>query len=305
MCNRFGYLLKAVISEIFIGIAIGVLLTVPIAMWAAVSWGRRLRSAERRARSAERSAEIGTLTRGLAHEIKNPLSTLGLNMQLLQEDLADLYKQLPDNADQQARDNINRRFKSLQRETDRLRDILEDFLRFAGRMELELAPVSLQTAIEELTDFYDPQATAAGIRLRTQFDPNVPQVNLDVGLFKQAMLNLMLNATQAMEESRRKKTPNGGANELIIRTELYRHMGGEEVRIHVTDTGPGIAEADLPRIFQPYFSRRRGGTGLGLATTRRIIEEHRGQLAVHSEIGRGSDFTISLPLGKPDPHKPD
>ncbi|MEO0588527.1 MAG: histidine kinase dimerization/phospho-acceptor domain-containing protein, partial [Planctomycetota bacterium] len=186
----------------WVGLAVGSLLAVPAAWW----WGRRIehrvRDAEARARAAERLAEIGTMTSGLAHEIKNPLSTLGLNAQLLEEDLDDIAAAVenPDARDRLARSH--RRFETLRRELARLREILEDFLRFAGRIKLDRRPARLNTVVEELIDFFEPQAQADGIRLQTQLDADPDDADLDATLLKQALLNLMINAVQAMADAR-------------------------------------------------------------------------------------------------------
>ena len=320
-------------SHLFIGKAIGLALAIPLAMY----WGRRterrVRKLEQRARAAERLAELGTLTGGLAHEIKNPLSTVGLNVQLLQEDVSELSR------DQGLTDShieglgrVQRRLESLNRETHRLRDILEDFLRFAGRVELDPQPTDLHEMIEQLIDFFEPQAREAGVNLRTQLAAADPIVNADAGLLKQAILNLMINAVQAMAAAREKNQSHGGANELIIRTERVRYAGrartdgvtprektsggkapggttsggitsggggktsGEEFHIHIIDTGPGMPPDVAEKVFQPYFSTKRGGSGLGLPTSRRIIEEHGGHLTVHTAPARGTDFTLALPI---------
>lgn len=278
------------------GIGIGVLLTVPVVMFAARRTERRVRLLERRARTAERLAEIGTMTSGLAHEIKNPLSTIGLNAQLIQEDLRDISHTLPaDDPSQDHMRRIQRRFDSLTRETQRLRDILEDFLRFAGRMKLDLAPTDINDLVNELADFFSAQAQASGMQLRTQLAGGPLVVPADASLLKQALLNLLINALQAMSDARQQNKPHGGASELLIRTEKVRVLNQDEVRIHVTDTGPGIVPEQREKIFQPYFSTKRGGTGLGLPTARRIIEEHHGSLTFHTEPGRGTDFVIGLP----------
>ena len=156
------------IGMFFIGLAVGVLAAVPVA-W---GWSRRtaarVRQLEQRARSAERLAELGTMTSGLAHEIKNPLSTVGLNTQLVQEDLAELQAVLPSDLPGPAADaserigRVSRRVQTVRREAHRLRDILEDFLRFAGRVELDLQPTDLNGVVEELTDFFEPQASEMG-----------------------------------------------------------------------------------------------------------------------------------------------
>ncbi len=131
---------------------------------------------------------------------------------------------------------------------------------------------------------------------RTQLAADPAEAAIDAGLVKQALLNLLINAAQAMQEAREKQRPHGGANELILRTENARHLGDDEVHIHVTDTGPGIPEEHRQKIFQPYFSTKRGGSGLGLPTTRRIAEEHGGRLDLHAAPGRGTDFNLCLPV---------
>jgi signal transduction histidine kinase len=235
---------------------------------------RRFVRLERRARHAERLAELGTLTGGLAHEIKNPLSTVQLNLQLLQEDIG------PDNP---AYSRVASRLNTVKNETFRLREILDDFLRYAGRIELEKKPVELGALLEELVDFYSPQAQLQRVHLRLQ-RPDVPVVvGLDQRLIKQAVLNLMINGLQAMNQ--------GG--ELILRLNADR----DEAHIDIIDTGPGIDPAAIAKIFEAYYTTKRGGTGLGLAMAKRIAEEHGGRLTVASEPGKGSDFAIHLPMG--------
>lgn len=284
-------------SYLFLGLGVGFLASIPIA----AVWGRRterrVRQLEMRARAAERLAELGTLTGGLAHEIKNPLSTVGLNVQLLQEDVQDLSEDAGlSQSHHEGLVRVHRRLESLSRETQRLRDILEDFLRFAGRVELDTQDTDLHTTIEELMDFFEPQANEAGVNLRAQLQADPSTAQADAGLLKQALLNLLINAVQAMTRAREKDEPHGGADELIVRTERGKTLGGEELRIHITDTGPGMTPEVAEKVFQPYFSTKRGGTGLGLPTSRRIIEEHGGHLTVHADPGRGTDFVISLPV---------
>lgn len=280
----------------WIGIALGVLLTLPLVWIMMRRTERRVRHLVQRARAAEHLAELGTLTGGLAHEIKNPLSTVNLNIQLIQEDLRDVPKLLPE--DHQALERIGRiqrRIDSLVRETARLKDILEDFLRFAGRLKLDLEPADINQLLDELADFFHPQAQAAQIQIRTQLSANPSVTLIDKGLLKQALLNLLINATQAMTQARQDNQPHGGCNELILQTQNQQVHGQEEIRIHVIDTGPGINPQVADKVFQPYFSTKRTGTGLGLPTTRRIIQEHGGTISLHSVPGRGSDFSILLP----------
>ena len=297
-------------SWIFLGVAIGVLLAVPAAWWWSRRTARRLLELERRALAAERLGELGTMTGGLAHEIKNPLSTVGLNIQLIQEDLADLDAVLPpppeDNPTstlparlgdppRERLGRIRKRVDGLFRETARLRDILEDFLRFAGRVELDRTPTDLNRLCDELIDFFQPQADEAKVNLRADLHADPAVASADGPLLKQALLNLLINACQAMTEARDKSLPSGGNNDLILRTANLKTGGQPHVAIHVTDTGPGIPPEAIQKIFHPYHSSKRGGTGLGLPTSRRLVEEHGGTLTVHSEVGVGSDFVITLP----------
>src|SRR5262245_10359054 len=260
-------------GALFGGIGIGVGACVIVGTIASVWAYRRYVLLERRARQAERLAELGTLTGGLAHEIKNPLSTVGLNLQLLREDLD------PDNP---AYSRIVSRLDTVQQETGRLREILDDFLRYAGRIEIERKPVELNRLLEQLVDFLSPQAGLQRVQLRLKRAPQDVIAAVDAKLVKQAVLNLMLNGLQAM--------PSGG--ELI----LALTNGDGQAVIDVTDTGPGIPPDTVEKIFQAYYSTKKGGTGLGLAMAKRIAQEHGGSILVQSEIGKGSNFSLRLPL---------
>src|SRR5437773_3637401 len=174
------------------GIAIGVGVCLAIGAIAAVLLYRRFVLLERRARHAERLAELGTLTGGLAHEIKNPLSTIQLNLQLLREDL------IPENP---GYTRIINRLNTVQQETTRLRETLDDFLRYAGRLELDRKPVEINSLLEELVDFFTPQAQLSRVQLRLRPSPEPLIAEIDPRLIKQAILNLMLNGVQAMSNA--------------------------------------------------------------------------------------------------------
>lgn len=236
---------------------------------------RHAQRLQARAQSAQRLAELGTLTGGLAHEIKNPLSTVLLNLQLLQEDL--------DPRDP-AQGRLVNRLGTVSREAARLRDILDDFLRFAGKLELRKETVDLNRILEELADFFAPQAQLSRVQLRLKPAANPLLVELDPRLIKQVILNLMINALQAMQ--------NGG--ELI----LSASKSGDYAVVDVIDTGSGIPPEVIDKIFTAYYSTKKGGTGLGLAMAQRTAHEHGGQLTVSSEIGKGSNFRLTLPIGK-------
>ncbi len=264
-----------------VGIAVGAIATVPIVRRLLRRAEYRARLAERRARESERLAELGSMTGGLAHEIKNPLSTIGLNAQLLTEGIEEA--EMPEDQ----RERLLRRLGALAREAERLKGILTDFLQFAGRIKLDPQPLDLVRIVEDIGDFFHPQCDQAGVMLRMQPASGPVIARVDDRLFKQALLNLMINAVQAMTSSE----PGAGSRELIVRVDRNE----EGARVEVTDTGPGIEPDKLDRIFHPYVSHSAGGTGLGLPTARRIIEEHGGRLEVSSVVGRGSSFVIHLP----------
>lgn len=277
-----------------LGLLIGVVGMMPLLRIMLRRAEQRARDAERRARDAERLAELGSMTGGLAHEIKNPLSTIGLNAQLLAESLADADLPAED------RDRLLRRLDALSREVERLRAILTDFLQFAGRLKLDPTTHDIGRIVDELGDFFHPQCDQHRIVLRVQTPERPVAVVLDEGLFKQALLNLLVNATQAMSAAS-SSSPAGESTavspcgELMIRVEA----DSDEARVHVIDTGPGIETDQLEAIFHPYVSGRAGGTGLGLPTARRIVEEHNGRLEVRSEPGRGSEFIVHVPRKGP------
>jgi signal transduction histidine kinase len=222
-------------------------------------------------------AELAELAGGFIHEIKNHLSTLGLNLALLAEDF-----QEPQN--QRERRALSR-VQKLQGECQRLVDVSNDFLRFARIKEVPLTPTDLGKVIEEMIDFFGPTAKSANIDIREYVPADLPQVALNKELFKQALLNLFLNAEQAM--------PGGG--ELTIQGAVEETPGKRCVVLSIIDTGKGMDAEVRAQIFKPFFSTKPGGTGLGLPTTKRIIESHHGAIDVQSEVGKGTKFTIRLP----------
>jgi len=279
------------------GLVAGAALMAVVGRWQVRRALARQQIAEKRARAAERLAEIGGLTSGLAHEIKNPLSTIGLNAQLLGETIEELSRETP--VTDPERQRLLRRIATLRREVERLRGILQDFLNYAGELRLDKQPTDVNRVVDELCDFFMPQAQSQGVRLRTDLAAGTLMAPIDVGHFKQALLNLMLNGVQAMQGE------NGGnARELIIRTVRAlpatgmhgaSETGPSMAQVHVIDTGPGISQDVLGKIFTPYFTTKAGGSGLGLPTTRRIIEAHGGRLDVLTDQGKGTDFVVQVP----------
>ncbi len=227
-------------------------------------------------RLAEKYSEIAQLAGGLAHEIKNPLSTIRLNMELLAEDFA---------AAETPRDRrALAKIEMVQRECQRLQNLLDDFLRFARVRSLRREPSDLNGEIQRVLEFFQPLAADHGIEVIRYLDPDLPPVWLDREAIHGALVNLVLNAQQAM--------PNGG--QLVVRTS----RGDGTARVQLIDTGVGMDEKTLAQVFKAFFSTKRGGSGLGLPTTRKIVEAHGGRIQVASEVGRGTQFTMVLPLGE-------
>lgn len=224
-------------------------------------------------------AVLARLAAGLAHEIKNPLSTMSINLALLEEE----WSRAKDGGEPTAREKrCSKRVQTLQREVQRLETIVEDFLRYARGGEINRSPQDVGALVREVLDFVELEDSRLGIRHHVELPAGLPLVMLDSGAFKQALLNLFVNARQAMSQ--------GG--ELIVRVTRR----GNWAELSVTDTGSGMSPEQLEHCFDVYFSTKKGGTGLGLSTTKRIIEEHGGRIAVVSELGRGTSFSILLPL---------
>jgi signal transduction histidine kinase len=289
-----------VLAAILISLACGLLLG---AIVARVLYRREAQAriaAEQRAQQAERLAELGSMTGGLAHEIKNPLSTIGLNAQLL----AEAIEEIPEAP---LRSRLTTRVGALRRETDRLRGILQDFLDYAGNVRLERQRTDLRGVLSDMVEFLLPEAERAGVRLRLDV-PTTEQTltaNIDQRLFKQALLNLLLNAIQAISAGRGPAGPGEQRGEVILRAANIAAaspsagssagQAAPGVRIDISDTGPGITPEHLDKIFRPYFTTKAGGTGLGLPTSRRYIQEHGGTLTCDSQPGVGTRFVITLP----------
>jgi signal transduction histidine kinase len=269
-------------------LAVDALLLGAAAWWMWRVLQSRVREAGRTAAEDARNAEIASMTRGLAHEIKNPLSTVALNAQLLREEILD------SGIEDAAREGVSRRVDTLAREAARLKDILNDFLRYAGRMQLDRRPTDVAEAVAELVDFFLPQAEQAGVRLVDRMPAGPAIADVDPALLKQALLNLLLNGIQAMEA-----LPPDRARTLAVSVipELAESRGskGSRLAIVVQDSGPGLSNEALAHAFEPYFTTKAGGNGLGLATARRIVEAHGGRIEVSNAPGGGARFRIELP----------
>ena len=235
---------------------------------------------DERERLVSQHAQIAALAGGLAHEIRNPLSTISLNLELLVEDVSQ---------GETPRDRrMLRKLHVLQRECEHLETILEDFLRFVRVGEMHLEPVDLNDQVRRFIDFYQAEAHAAGVEISPHLATDLPPVSLDETLFRQALFNVARNALQAM--------PKGGLLELQTRVVEGR------VLLELIDNGQGMTPEILQNLFRKvFFSTKANGTGLGLPTVRRIVEAHAGSVSVDSAPGRGTRVTIALPPSAPRP----
>lgn len=224
-------------------------------------------------KSTDHLAEVAELAGGFIHEVKNHISTLNLNLQLLADDF--------ENPETTRERLAKKRIDRLKNQSEKLVEVSNDFLRFVRTQELRKAPTRIDDVIDEMVDFFSPTAKAANITIHLYASPGLPPVNLDRELFKQALLNLMLNAEQAM--------PEGGQIVLQTRAE------GDFVCFDIIDTGCGMENEEMKKIFRPFHTTKPGGTGLGLAMTRKIILALDGEIEVQSEPGHGTKFTIRLP----------
>jgi signal transduction histidine kinase len=250
------------------------------------------RSREARLRRMESLASLTTLAAGVAHEIKNPLGSLSIHIQLIQKAMAAnreiYYRAHPvgkDRADQDPGahlDLLDKYIAVVNEEIDRLNRIVVDFLFAVRPMNMEFREGNINTLIGELTEFVGYELAEAHITAELELENPLPLIDFDERYMKQALLNLIKNAIAAM--------PQGGR--LTIKTES-RNM---EICLSIGDTGMGIPEENLTKIFEPYFTTKETGSGLGLTLVFKIIREHRGEVSVKSKEGEGTCFTITLPV---------
>jgi PAS domain S-box-containing protein len=233
-------------------------------------------------RRADKLGALGTLAAGVAHEVKNPLHALSLNLHLLTQELTG-----PGRPDAEIASYLD----ILRAEIQRIHRIVENFLRFARPPVPETKPVDLNGTIERVLSLVAFEAAGREVRIHTQLDPDLDSIPADEGQLCQVFLNVVINALQA--------TPPGGA--LTVRT----RVDGPCVETLFRDTGDGIRPEHLPHLFDPYFTTRPGGVGLGLAIAHRIVEGHHGTIDVDSGPGSGTAVVIRLPRAGPVPGAPE
>ncbi|WP_319562372.1 ATP-binding protein [Marispirochaeta sp.] len=229
---------------------------------------------EARLRRAENLAALTTLTAGVAHEIKNPLGSISIHIQLIQKALG--------NGAGKNTETIQNYLDIVNEEVERLNGIIVDFLFAVRPMDVNLVSQNLNELVHELFEFIHYELEEQKIRLDLNLDAQMPELQLDLKYMKQALLNIVKNAISAM--------PEGGC----LRVETVAR--DDHVELSISDTGVGIPEENMTKIFEPYFTTKDFGSGLGLTLVYKIIKEHQGEINLESREGEGTSFTITLPV---------
>lgn len=228
---------------------------------------------------ADRLASIGEMAAGIAHEIKNPLAGIAGVVQVLKKDIP------PD-------DQKRAVLEEVLSQVERMDKAVRNLLSFARPREPRMTLVDVNDLIGKLLDFLAPQFAKCSIATTRKLSPGLPWLMLDPDLLQQSLINIALNAIQAMQDGGR----------FTIQTKAAKPSGEAPgtVEIIISDSGKGIARENIGRIFSPFFTTRQQGTGLGLSITQRIIEQHDGEINVESSPEKGSSFTISFPYPQPN-----
>jgi len=232
------------------------------------------RSEEARLRRAESLASLTTLAAGVAHEIKNPLGSISIHLQLIE-------KELKTDCDS-GNENIRQHLGVINEEVNRLNSIVVDFLFAVRPMNTQLKENNLNGVVRETIDFIQFELAENNIKIEEDLCENLCIIMMDEKLLKQALLNLIKNAQAAM--------PEGGTVSVSSRRKQ------DHVLLEVKDTGTGISGENLSKIFEPYFTTKEFGSGLGLTVVFKIIREHLGEISVQSKVGEGTTFSMMFPI---------
>ncbi len=237
------------------------------------------RKREARLRRAESLASLTTLAAGVAHEIKNPLGSIGIHIQLIQKALK--QNQCLDE------ETAGHYLEIITEEIERLNGIVVDFLFAVRPMDTSMKRTTINGVVEELIEFIKYELEESSVKLETKLDRNLPKIDLDEKYMKQALINIIKNGVAAMNE--------GGSLTIVTREDHgYVH-------VDISDNGIGMSEEQLSKIFEPYYTTKEFGSGLGLTVVYKVVREHNGEVTVHSREEQGTTFTISLPI--PDSEK--
>ena len=241
---------------------------------------------ERQLVRSERLIAVGKMSAVITHEVRNPLSSIGLNTELMTELVDDLAAAMEGEAADEVQE-ARSLCAAITNEVDRLTAITEEYLQFARLPKPKLQLDKINRIAQSLVEFEREQMSQRGVTLRIDLAARLPSVQVDEAQMRQALLNLVRNAADAIEEV--------GGGEVNVSTRQIRRSGSARVELSVSDTGLGIPDEAAAKLFEPFFSTKQGGTGLGLALTHQIIHEHGGELRVESVASQGATFIIDLP----------
>jgi len=241
---------------------------------------REHRALEERLHFAERTTALGRLASAVAHEIRNPLNFINLSIDHVRERLA------PE--EEKKREDFDRILSNMKAEISRLNRLVGDFLSFGKPMRLHPRLVAMEEVLRDVASLVDHKARDQGIVLEVAVDEALPRIVADPELLKTCFLNLMINAVDAM--------PEGGTLAIALRRAASEVAGADALVVTVRDTGQGMSTADIESAFEPYFSTKDTGFGLGLALTKKIVSDHGGSIGLESAPGEGTTARISLPL---------
>jgi len=238
---------------------------------------RESRTLEEKLREAENLSGLGQLSQSMAHEVRNPLNFINLSI----DHIGGKYR--PDDAEKQKKfDNL---ITGIKQEVQRLDKLVNDFLDYSRPIRLNLGLVNVEDLMEDVLALIWAKAEADGIRIVKEYSASGIEIKVDTDFFKSCVLNTITNAFHAMGAS-------AGAGVLKIKTET----AGNEFVLSITDNGSGVAPENLSKIFEPFFSTKQNGLGLGLPMTKRVMEEHNGRVEFESSEGKGSSVRLILPI---------
>ncbi len=232
------------------------------------------RIAQEERASGERFATLSQLSAGVAHEVGNPLNALQIHLELLKKEIKKLSLK--------SQEKLMHFVKIIREEIDRLDKIVTQFLEASRPSPLKLEETRVENIMKELITLLSPEFRKKRIKIKEDYSPYIPSVLLDRNQTRQAFLNILKNSIEAMPKS----------GHIYI----YTFLKGDRVEIKIKDEGIGISEDKLHRIFEPYFTTKKEGSGLGLMITYRIVKAHGGDIKVKSEVKKGTEITVILPL---------
>jgi signal transduction histidine kinase len=241
------------------------------------SMGRAVEERERELVRSERLAAVGKMAAMITHEVRNPLSSIGLNTELIEDELASAPHA----------DEARALCRAIHREVDRLTGITEEYLAFSRLPKPKLADEPVNALVGDLAAFVREDLADQQVTLTTDLAAGSPVARIDAAQLRQCLMNLVRNAAEAVVSK--------GSGHVVLRT----RAAGPRIEIAVEDTGIGIPPEVLAHLFDPFFSTKENGSGIGLALTQQIVRDHGGEVRVESVVGRGTTFTVSVPAGAP------